>query len=93
MIGYDYLKFLAALLLVLGLMGGLSLALRKFGLGNPALMAANKRRLKLVEVLHLDARRKLVIVSRDGAEHLVLLGGGSDTVIETNIPPQKQDAS
>lgn len=85
---YDYFKFLAALLLVLGLMGGLAVALRRFGFGGQAMLPADKRRLKLQEVLHLDARRKLVLVSRDDAEHLLILGANNETVIETNIKPR-----
>ncbi len=82
---YDYMKFIAALLLVLGLMGGLAVLLRRFGFGGQAMLPSDKRRLKLVEVLHLDARRKLVLISRDDAEHLVILGGTNETVVETNI--------
>ena len=81
----DYLKFFAALALVLGMMGGLALILKKVGLGNVGIMPADKRRLKIVEILPLDARRKALILRRDDKEHLVILGANSETVIETNI--------
>ena len=41
------------------------------------------RRLGVVETLPLDARRRLVLVRRDGVEHLILLGAAGEAVIET----------
>lgn len=81
----DYLKFLAALLFVLGLMGGLALLLKRIGLGAASMLPPDKRRLKVIEILPLDARRKAVLLTRDGAEHLVILGPAGETVVETNI--------
>lgn len=42
-------------------------------------------RLSISEVMSIDGRRKLVLLRRDGLEHLVLLGGAQDLVIETAI--------
>lgn len=81
----DYLKFFAALILVLGMMGGLALVLKRIGLGPASMLPADKRRLKVLEILPLDPRRKAVLLSRDGAEHLVILGPAGETVVETNI--------
>lgn len=81
----DYLKFVSALALVLGLMGGLALILKKVGLGNIGMVPADKRRLKILEILPLDARRKALILRRDDKEHLVILGVNGETVVETNI--------
>jgi flagellar protein FliO/FliZ len=81
----DYIKFVASLALVLGLMGGLALILKKIGLGNIGIVPADKRRLKIVEILPLDARRKALILRRDDKEHLVILGVNGETVIETDI--------
>jgi flagellar protein FliO/FliZ len=86
----DYIKFLAALILVLGLMGGLALILKKFNVGGAGIVPADKRRLKVIEALSLDPRRKAVLLSRDGVEHLVILGPTGETVVETNI--KKTDA-
>lgn len=85
MTSYDYFKFFAALLLVLGMMGGLSLILRRVGIGGKVMMSSDKRRLKIIEVLHLDARRKAVLMMRDDVQHLVILGPTSETIVETNI--------
>lgn len=81
----DYLKFFFAFVFVLGLMGGLALVLKRLGLGAAAMIPADKRRLKIIEILPLDARRKAVLLSRDNAEHLVILGPTGETVVETNI--------
>ena len=80
------IKLFAALVFVLALMGGLTLLLRKLGLGHPGLAGRSDKRLKLVEVLPLDARRKAVILECDGEQHLVLLGPAGDTVVTNNLP-------
>ncbi len=86
----DYIKFLAALVFVLGLMGGLALVLKRIGLGPASMLPPDKRRLKVLEILPLDPRRKAVLLSRDGVEHLVILGPAGETVVESNI--EKKDA-
>jgi len=43
----------------------------------------------------VDKRRRLVLIRRDDQEHLVMIGGPQDLVIETGITPQQamvQDA-
>lgn len=83
----DYLKFLAALIFVLSLMGGLAYALKYFGFGGTArMLPADKRRLKIVEILPLDARHRAILLRRDNKDHLVILGSSGDTVVETDIP-------
>jgi len=85
----DYLKFLAALILVLSLMGGLAFILKKLGYGQGSILSPklskNQKRLKIVEILPLDARRKAVLLQRDDTQHLVLLSSSGETVVETNI--------
>jgi flagellar protein FliO/FliZ len=79
----EILRVLAAFLFVMALMGGLVIILRRMGLA--AQNAGSKKRLKIVEVLYLDSRRKLAIVQRDDKQHLLVLGPNSETVIETSI--------
>lgn len=82
-------QLIAALVFVVSLMGGLALVLKKLGLsGAVPAMAGKEKRLKIIEVLPLDARRKMVIVQRDEVQHLILLGGNHETVIETGIKPK-----
>src|SRR6202022_3007647 len=42
-------------------------------------------RLAVVDAANVDGRRKLVLIRRDNLEHLVLIGGPSDVLIEPNI--------
>lgn len=81
----DILRFAAALVFVLALMGLLAFALRRLGLAGPAPVFAKDRRLRLIEVLPLDSRRRAVLLQRDQKQHLVILGPGGETVVETNI--------
>lgn len=43
------------------------------------------RRLDIVDTFDLDRERQLVIVRRDNTEHLVLIGGPNDVLIEASI--------
>ena len=81
-----YLRFVLALVFVLGLIGLLGWAARRYGLGGRiATPAGGARRLHVVEAVGIDAKHRLVLVRRDGTEHLLLVGGPNDLVIETGI--------
>lgn len=83
----SYLRFGAALVLVLALIGIAAWAARRFGFAGRLPAARGRgRRLTVVDVTSLDAKRRLVLVRRDGVEHLVLLGSAGDLVIERGIP-------
>ncbi len=45
------------------------------------------RRTGVIEQTSVDGRRKLVLIRRDGTEHLIMTGGPVDIVIETGIAP------
>ncbi len=88
-----YLRFMLALLLVLGLIGGLTWAARRFGFGGQLTPNAGKsRRLSVVEVRTLDSRRKLVLLRRDDIDHLVLLGPNQDLHLEGGISAAREAA-
>ncbi len=82
----NYLRFILALLIVLGLIGGFAWLARRSGMGG---IQTGKRgrsdRLEVVEAVSIDPRRRLVIVRRDDREHLLLLGPESETVVEAGI--------
>jgi flagellar biogenesis protein FliO len=42
-------------------------------------------RLAVIDAAILDARRRLVLIRRDNAEHLLMIGGPTDIVVEPNI--------
>ncbi|PRX10341.1 UNVERIFIED_ORG: flagellar biosynthesis protein FliO [Martelella mediterranea] len=47
----------------------------------------NRRpRLYVVDAAAVDARRRVVLVRRDNVEHLVMIGGPNDILLETRIP-------
>jgi flagellar biogenesis protein FliO len=75
---------------------GIVLALILFGLWAmkvlmrlSAGMTRRNRRLAVIDAVPVDARRRLVIVRRDNVEHLILVGGAQDLVIETAIPVER----
>jgi len=85
----EYFRFLLALGFVLVLIAGLAALVRRSGFGDRLAISpssSGERRLALVEVRPLDAKRKLVLLRRDDREHLVLLGAGNDLLIESDIP-------
>lgn len=51
------------------------------------------RRLAIVDSMSIDPKRQLVIIRRDDVEHLILIGGPHDMVIETGIALPEQAAA
>jgi flagellar biogenesis protein FliO len=89
----DYLRFAFALVFVLALIGLASWFVRRFGLGGRiAGVRAGARRIGIVEATAIDAKRRLVLVRRDEVEHLLLIGGGADLVVEPGIPAGRAPA-
>jgi len=48
---------------------------------------AESSRLGVTEILDIDKNRRLILLRRDNVEHLVLVGGGQDLVVEAEISP------
>jgi flagellar protein FliO/FliZ len=80
-------RFLLAFLIVLGLIGATAWAVRRFGAGRLGGAGTRGRqpRLAVVDDASVDSRRRLILVRRDNIEHLVLIGGPTDVVVEANI--------
>ena len=80
-------RFFLAFLIVLGLIGATAWAVRRFGAGRlgGAGMRVRQPRLAVVDHASVDSRRRLILVRRDNIEHLVLIGGPTDVVVEANI--------
>lgn len=88
-----YLRFLLALVFVLGLIGLIAWAARRFGLLRGTVRPRNgQRRIEVIETAAIDSKRRLMLVRRDGAEHLLLLGINGDLVIERGITPDDKPA-
>jgi flagellar protein FliO/FliZ len=82
------IRFTLALVAVLGLIGVVAVVARRLGLVSVAGLNRGGNRVKVLEITAIDARRRLVLVRRDDAEHLLLLGATSEMVVETGIRAQ-----
>lgn len=82
----DIIRVIFGLIAVLGLIGLCALIARKAGLLTAANGLSRKRRLAISESLSLDARRRMVIVKCDDAEHLIILGNSGETIVQNNLP-------
>ena len=81
------LKFFILFVIVLALIGVIAWIVRRFG-ANPfggSSARGRQPRLAVVDNLEVDTRRKLVIIRRDNVEHLLMIGGPTDIVVEQNI--------
>lgn len=89
-----YIRFLLALVFVIGLIGVAATMARRMGLGFPAaaLKKSANRRLSVVEAAPLDGRRRMILIRRDDTEHLILLGPNSEVVVESGIKAKPETA-
>ncbi len=80
-------QFFLAFIIVLGLIGATAWAVRRFGGGRLGSVGMRGRqpRLAVVDYASVDARRRLLLIRRDNVEHLVMIGGPTDVVVESNI--------
>ncbi|MEH6951068.1 flagellar biosynthetic protein FliO [Nitrobacter sp. NHB1] len=79
--------FVIAFIVVLALIAGSAWLVRRFA-GNRLGATANRGRmprLAVIDAAAVDGRRRLVLVRRDNVEHLLMIGGPSDIVVESNI--------
>lgn len=87
----DVAKMIAALVATLALIGAAAWAARRFGMIELA-KAPAERRIKIVESLMLDPRRRLVLVRFGEREHLLLLGPGGDRPVASCQAPRQEGA-
>ena len=80
-------RFIIAFLVVLALIGVTAWVVRRFGASRLGGGSARGRqpRLAVIDAASVDGRRRLVLIRRDNIEHLLMIGGPSDIVIEPNI--------
>lgn len=81
------LTFLFAFIAVLAMIGVAAWLVRRFATNR---LGANTNRgrmprLAVIDAAAVDGRRRLVLVRRDNVEHLLMIGGPSDIVVEPNI--------
>jgi flagellar protein FliO/FliZ len=80
-------RFFIAFLVVLGLIGLTAWLVRRFGANRLGGVGARGRqpRLAVIDAATVDGRRRLVLIRRDNVEHLLMIGGPTDVVVEPNI--------
>src|SRR5207248_356564 len=85
--GQSGLKVVLFVIVVLGLLALAFWLLRQFGGGRLVSGATRGRqpRLAVIDQATVDSRRRLVLIRRDTVEHLLIIGGPSDVVVEQNI--------
>lgn len=77
--------YIIALLAITGFIGIGAWLLRSFMLsGGVSFIGGREKRIGVVERATIDGRR-LVLVRRDNVEHLIMIGGPIDLVVETGI--------
>jgi flagellar protein FliO/FliZ len=81
------LTFFLAFVVVLALIGVVAWLIRRFASNR---LGANTNRgrmprLAVIDAAAVDGRRRLVLVRRDNIEHLLMIGGPTDIVVESNI--------
>ena len=81
------IQFCLAFLIVLGLIGATAWAVSQFGTRRLEGRGSRGRqsRLSIVDFASVDRGRRLILIRRDDVEHLLLIGGPTDVVIEPNI--------
>ena len=81
------LKFGLAFVVVLALIALTAWLVRRFGserLGTGT-TRGRQPRLAVIDAASVDGRRRLVLIRRDNVEHLMMIGGPTDVVVEANI--------
>ena len=60
--------------------------MRRFGANRLGGSARGRQpRLAVIDAADVDGRRRLVLIRRDNVEHLMMIGGPNDVVVEPNI--------
>lgn len=79
-------QFIITLIVVFALIAVVYWLVRRFTGGRFGSIARGRvPRLAIIDAMAIDNRRRLVLVRRDNAEHLILIGGPSDVLIEGPI--------
>jgi hypothetical protein len=79
-------KFVVAFIVVLALIGLAAWLVRRFNASRLTGSARGRQpRLAVIDAASVDGRRRLVLIRRDNVEHLMMIGGPNDVIVEPNI--------
>lgn len=85
------LQVIVTIAVVLGAIAGLYWLVRRYSGGALGRLGRGRvPRLAIVDATSVDARRQLVLIRRDNVEHLILIGGPSDVVVEQSIQRRRR---
>ncbi|MCJ2128655.1 hypothetical protein [Methylobacterium sp. E-045] len=83
------LQFLIIFAVIFAVLAAIVLVFRRFSGRGMALSKSGPRgrqpRLGIVDIYELDRQRQLILLRRDNVEHLLLVGGPNDVIVERNI--------
>ncbi|MBV6656487.1 MAG: flagellar biosynthetic protein FliO [Devosiaceae bacterium] len=83
--GGAVVQFVLALIVVIVLIVAVAWAIKRFGGAQFGASQSGKAELEIVDAIVVDQRRRLVVVRHGRLEHLLLIGGGSDVVVERSM--------
>ena len=81
----DLQPYLPALIISLLVLLAIIAAILIFKLFNQRVRGRKGQRLGITEFHEIDKTRRIVLVRRDDVEHLIMIGGNQDMVIESRI--------
>ena len=79
-------RFFIAFVIVLALIALAAWLVRRFSANRLASATRGRQpRLAVIDAASVDGRRRLILIRRDNIEHLLMIGGPTDVVVEQNI--------
>jgi len=95
---WDVLSWLFFIVFIAGLIIAAGLLLRGYLTSGSGGVSFKKgvfapkpdKRVDVIEQTTVDGRRKLVLIRRDNVEHLVMIGGPIDVVVESGIDTRQE---
>ncbi|MEN3791783.1 flagellar biosynthetic protein FliO [Fulvimarina sp. MAC3] len=88
-----WVVFVAALVCLIAVVSLWLIKTMTGGTGGAMAFRGQAPRLAVIEAVNIGDRRRLVLVRRDGEEHLLLIGGASDVVVECCVKSAMDDES
>ena len=86
------LRILAAALLVLASIGVIVWLVHVFRSERTRAASARQPRLAVIDAATVDGRRRVVLIRRDNVEHLLMIGGRADIVVEPRRPAARRSS-
>jgi hypothetical protein len=81
----DLAPYMTTIIVAALILAALVVLLLLFKLFRTGVRGRKGSRIGISEYYEIDKSRRLVLVRRDDIEHLILIGGGEDVVVESNI--------